>query len=241
MNASPSMIENEIIAALDKLGKPFITLNQVRDALPLATLKRLGLTRKSGGSQVMKALKGVVADRTRFYKGGRSHYIGLDRPLTDIIVAGIAEKPGASAGKLGGRMPMTKKEFIAHLNDLLRLRRVRAEISGSYGVLLFPEAEQPAKADAIPASADHRHRAFKQAYDTVGQGARFVRIHQIRNHLNWPREVFDAVLTDLRRDLAIQLHGGDPASLDPAALDDSYVDEKGRLRITVTWRSPHEL
>jgi hypothetical protein len=34
----------------------------------------------------------------------------------------------------------------------------------------------------------------------------------------------------------IQLHGGDPSTMTETEIEDSYLDEKGRLRITITWR-----
>ena len=63
-------------------------------------------------------------------------------------------------------------------------------------------------------------------------------IYRIRRHLDWPRERFDAVLCELKRDYAIQLHGGDPSSMTEQELQDSYMDENNilYLNLTLTWK-----
>jgi hypothetical protein len=70
----------------------------------------------------------------------------------------------------------------------------------------------------------------------IGQGSSFVRIHSIREALGWPREVFDRALEALAASYTIELHGGDPGSLSPAELADSFTDANGTQFITVSWR-----
>ncbi|MCI0526980.1 MAG: hypothetical protein L0Y56_05930, partial [Nitrospira sp.] len=70
----------------------------------------------------------------------------------------------------------------------------------------------------------------------VGKGRGFVRIHRIRELLNWTRERFDRVLMDLMADYIIELHGGDPSILTEQEIRNSFMDENGMLYITLTWR-----
>ena len=57
-------------------------------------------------------------------------------------------------------------------------------------------------------------------------------IYRIRRHLGWPRERFDAVLCELKRDYAVQLHGGDPSNMTEQELRDALVSNAIR-------QSPH--
>lgn len=84
----------------------------------------------------------------------------------------------------------------------------------------------------------HR-KAFRAAYDKIGNGRGFVRIHKIREQLNWSREQFEKVLKSLIHDLTIELHGGDPSIMSEQEIDDSYIDPRTNfLFITLTfWKS----
>ncbi len=87
-----------------------------------------------------------------------------------------------------------------------------------------------------PPSAAERSD-FHAAYDIVGKGRSFVRIHRIREHLGWPRERFDRVLAGLMADFSVELHGGDPSSMSEEELRGSFEDQKGMLYIAMTWRA----
>lgn len=77
---------------------------------------------------------------------------------------------------------------------------------------------------------------FYEAYQALGFGRRFVRIHRLRNALGWPREVFDRVLETLAAQYDVELHGGDPGRLSAEELDGAYRDAHGTLYLTVSWR-----
>lgn len=77
---------------------------------------------------------------------------------------------------------------------------------------------------------------FYDAYRVIGQGRDFVRIHRIREALEWPREDFDCLLDTLAAAYHIELHGGDPGRLSPEQLEGSYCDAQGKLYLTVSWR-----
>lgn len=76
------------------------------------------------------------------------------------------------------------------------------------------------------------------AYNVIGKGKGFVRLHRIREALGWPRDEFDRVLETLVAGYHVELHGGDPSRLSPAEVADSYQDAHGTLYLTVSWRSP---
>jgi hypothetical protein len=76
------------------------------------------------------------------------------------------------------------------------------------------------------------------AYNVIGKGKGFVRLHRIREALGWPRDEFDRVLETLVAGYHVELHGGDPSRLSPAEVADSCQDAHGTLYLTVSWRSP---
>ena len=79
-------------------------------------------------------------------------------------------------------------------------------------------------------------QGWRAAYDAVGKGRDFVRIHRIRQALGWSRQDFDRVLAMLVAQYGVELHGGDPGSLNAAEVADSYHDASGTLYLTVSWR-----
>jgi hypothetical protein len=60
----------------------------------------------------------------------------------------------------------------------------------------------------------------------------------VRESLDWPRERFDRALQEVRRALAIELHGGDPSILTPQEIADSYSDTTGTLYLALSLHSP---
>lgn len=93
---------------------------------------------------------------------------------------------------------------------------------------------EPTSVESVESGDDRL--AFQAAYDEVGQGRDFVRIHRLREALEWPREHFERVLRDLMGDYTVELHGGDPSLLTATDLRNSYTDEHGTLFITLSWR-----
>jgi hypothetical protein len=77
---------------------------------------------------------------------------------------------------------------------------------------------------------------FYEAYQAIGHGQDFVRLHRLREALGWPREDFDRVLETLVAAYRVELHGGDPSRLSTEELEGSYRDAYGTLYLTVSWR-----
>jgi hypothetical protein len=89
------------------------------------------------------------------------------------------------------------------------------------------------RADAEDPKADRKE--FRYWVKLLPGEGRFVRIYRIRCKLNWSREKFDRVLTDLLADYAVEVHRGDPSILTEQEIKDSYKDENGTLYITLSW------
>ena len=77
---------------------------------------------------------------------------------------------------------------------------------------------------------------FKAAYQAIGHGRGFVRIHKVREFLSWSKKRFNRTFKHLIQELIIELHGGDPSIMTKQELDDSWIDERtGFLYLTLTW------
>jgi hypothetical protein len=139
---------------------------------------------------------------------------------------------------------MVKKDFVRALNALLQKGTVVCVFRDHDYLPYFRLSERnlaPGKEALESQSGESTSHSsdpslFKTAYDVVGKGRSFVRIHRLREHLGWTRERFDSLIVNLREDFSIQLHGGDPSSLSETEIKNSYMDEKGMLFITLTWR-----
>ncbi len=233
-----SEIKQAISDLLEKQGEDFLSVAQIRNKLPLGVLEKLGLSRKSQNSETLKTLQPAMGDGLKVYRGPKARYIGRDLPAEAIVLKGIQKTPGLSSKSLAQRrMPLIKRDFIPALNRLLESGQVLCTFNLNHTPVLVP-APSPAP-QALEAqwdlSLEDARVAFKQAYDRIGKGRGFVRIHRLREALNWPRDQFDDLLTDLMADYVIELHGGDPSVMSERQIRDSFVDDTGVLYITLTW------
>jgi len=238
-------VEQLVLALLQKQGKDYLTVKQVVAGLPSAPRKRLGLTTSQPVAALLRQLTPHLGQRLHVYKGSRSSYIGRNLSPEELIVGRIRQRPGISSKQLGTQLPLMKKPYLTALNALLKTGAVVCTLRDNHTpCLMLVDAQVPlpetasvesVESVASVASGDDR-LAFKAVYDEVGQGSDFVRIHRLREALEWTRARFERVLMDLRGDYTVELHGGDPSLLTATDLHNSYMDEHGTLFITLSWR-----
>ncbi len=84
-------------------------------------------------------------------------------------------------------------------------------------------------------SEEDEFNKFKEAYEIAGGGRPYVYIHKIRKILKWSTGRFDLYLEDLSDEGIIVLQGGNPENLTENEKEESYNDEFGYLRLTVSW------
>lgn len=246
--STPSNVAERIAQFLREKGKDYLTINQIRDGLPTEERERLGFTKQTKADKVLGKLKPLLGTDLQVYRGSRYAYIGFRQPLAVIIFNAVAAKPGKTAGQLAQVLPMVKKEFIQNLNRLLADGDLICRLNQRYTPYLDPPARgrvtapapraAVAKEEPEPPSQDIESDrvAFKVAYDAIGSGRSFVRIHRVREHLGWSRERFDALLVALAHRGTLKLHQGDPSDLTENDVRASWEDEHGFLYITFTWR-----
>jgi hypothetical protein len=232
-------VEQLVLALLQKQGKDYLTVKHVVAGLASAPRKRLGLTTSQPVAALLRQLTPHLGQRLQVYKGSRSSYIGRNLSPEELIVGRIRQRPGISSKQLGTQLPLMKKPYLAALNALLKTGAVVCTLRDNHTPCLMivnaqvPLAE-PTSVESVESGDDRL--AFKAVYDEVGQGSDFVRIHRLREALEWTRARFERVLLDLMGDYTVELHGGDPSLLTATDLRNSYMDEHGTLFITLSWR-----
>ncbi|MCP4108719.1 MAG: hypothetical protein GY749_24760 [Desulfobacteraceae bacterium] len=225
-------IEKHVSDLLKKKNRDYLTITQVRDSLPAVLLKQFGIVKKkSGAGDFLKKLKPYLGTDIWEYKGSKSAYLGFNMPKEKLILNRIRQNPGISPKNLARNLPMSKKDFISNLNKLLETGAVVCTFSETYSAALniFCKTEPTAK----PGKNDRS--SFRTAYNKISRGNGIIRIHRIREFLNWSKERFDITLKDLMSDYTIELHGGDPSIMTEQEIKDSYTDENGVLYINMTW------
>lgn len=84
-------------------------------------------------------------------------------------------------------------------------------------------------------------RDFKRAFDDNDNGRIFVKIPDIRRSLNWPRQVFDKMLRDLRNDEIINIYLADESTMTNDEIKDCFVDENNYRMGTITWNKNNKI
>lgn len=228
-------IDQFLYDLLHKRNRDYLTVRSVRDALSSRQLKQLDLVKgKSSVAMVIDKLRPYFKETFREFVGPRTVYIGFNLSIEELIIRKLAKNGALSSKQLRNQLPIKNREFILEINRLLSSARITCTLNEKSHLPVSFRVSDPAKLQEV-VSGENDALLFENALKKIGKGSHFVRIHEIRDYLNWPRSRFNSVLERLKAELAIQLQGGDPSLLTEAELKHSYVDEKGRVRITVTW------
>ena len=164
-----------------------------------------------------------------------SIYIGQKRAPAELILQRVQQHPGMSPKQLGLGLPLSKRTYITALNDLLGAGTVVCTFKDNHMPMLHLSSHTPVQGTVQASDGDDR-LVFHSAYNDVGHGRSFVRIHRLRDALPWPRERFDRVLQALVADYTVELHGGDPSVMTEEELRHSFTDADGTLYIALSWR-----
>ena len=228
-------IAQDIHRVLHKRGKDYLTIRQISASLSWRIRQQLSLTTCHSTADMLKKLMPWLGESLQVYHGPTSIYIGQKRSPAEFILQRVQQHPGISPKQLGLGLPLLKRNYITALNDVLSTGTVVCTFKDNHMPMLHLSSHAPAQGTA-QASAEDDRLAFHAAYNTVGHGRSFVRIHRLRDTLPWPRERFDGVLQALRADYTVELHGGDPSVMTEEDLRHSFTDADGTLYIALSWR-----
>jgi len=226
-------VAEELVEVLKKKKADFILLSKLNEALPVALRKQLGLAKKSTGAQITKKLSLHVGNVLMF----KGNYLAF-KQTDESLLCRVIQKNNGKIPRMD-RIPFKKDEFLDVLNQLIEQGAIRVKINKDYQLLLTPvdgAPSSPARKDARVAMEKASVEKFKEVYHELERGKFYVRICDLRRHLGWSVQEFDAMLTGLRDVGKIQLQGGDTDFFTDKDLRESFIDENGFRKLTMMWR-----
>src|SRR4029453_16235765 len=173
-------------------GKDYLPRRQISASLSRCVRQQLSLTTRHSTADMLKKLTPWLGESLQVYHGPTSIYIGQTRSPADLILQRVQQPPGISPKQLGLELPLSKRHYITALNNLLGTGTVVCTFKDNHMPMLHLASHTPAQ-NTAQTSVEDDHLAFHTAYNTVGHGRSFVRIHRLRDALSWPRERFDGV------------------------------------------------
>ena len=242
----------ELAKVLNKKNVDFITFGKLKKAMPAALKKQLGLTGKSGVAQIEKALLPHLGEVFMIKRGSKnSAYLTLKLHNEDLLLH-VMQKNNWKIPRMD-RVPFKKDEFFTILSKLLEKGVICVKkINKDYKILLIaPVNELPSSPNMMPegqgsalsfSKGELKRRGgvseeeFKVAYQTLEQGNIYVRICDLRRHLGWRAEDFDAMLISLRDAGKIQLQTSATDSFTKDDIRDSFIDDRGLSKFLIEWR-----
>jgi hypothetical protein len=228
-------LEHDIVRLLQQRGKDYLTVRQVLASLPRRVRQQLDLPKRLSTTELLKKITPWLGESLQVYHGSTSVYIGQKHSPAELIVHKVQQSPGISPKKLGLGLPLSKRHYLAALNALLETGTLVCTFKDNHMPVLHL-SQHPSATDTTQTHTENERAAFQAAYNTVGQGRSFVRIHRLRDALPWPRERFDRLLQALVADYTVELHGGDPSVMTQEELRHSFTVADGTLYIALSWR-----
>ncbi len=248
-----SRINHAVLKAIQKEKSGYINIKSLIVGFPVEIKINLGFekTVKAKNFTAKDALDRLgphLDENVQIYQKGSLIYLSLDSRDVMVLRRLRHAKSSPTFKMLRKNVaPLSADGFAQAVNELLADGKVKCFFRGDHPVLsaadsvpvkvsedMKPVREKEAKKDDAESGKDPE--AFRAAMDVVGKGRRMVYIYMVRRHLNWSRERFDGLIRNLRGQYHIQLHGGDPSVMTEDQVKDSFVDEKGVLHISVSWR-----
>jgi len=246
------VINQAVVNALRKEKNGYLNIKSLITGFPAELKKTLDFKQniRAKDFTAKEALMriGPHLDQTVLvYSKGNSIYLSLDSK-DSMILRKLGQLKSFPTFKMLRKnvSPLLKDDFTQALNGLLLSGKLKCTFKGDNPVLSLSEefSIQPSEpVDFIkdgPVNPDIKTvddpEVFKAALNSSGQGRRMVYIYLVRRHLKWSRERFDAMIRKLRAEYRIQLHGGDPSVMTEDQVRDSFMDERGILYISASWR-----
>jgi hypothetical protein len=237
--------EKSMMTGLEKAGKMFIPIKDMVRKIPQDLRSRLDIKVTAPVKKLRQQLEGLLGQRLKIYPVKKATYVGKNMPSEEMIAQLINHHPDISLKLICQKLPLTRQHAINTINVLISSGIILPRLNDKMNI--FFTLKDPAFADPENIRARIKEHEtihsqekaiaeFHDAYKSIGKGRNFVRIHRIRDTLQWPEKTFDTVLTSLMQNYTVELHGGDPSSMTETEIADSYKDEQGRLFLTISWR-----
>lgn len=235
-------IPDIIQGILDK-NKGFVNVKNLPSLLSSELRVELGLKNGLTGPVIRKKLEPLLEDRFIFHKKGAVLYILTPCEPSELVLSALASK--SSSPKLIARsLPFTKKEFLNIVNDLIENGQAKLVLDENLDVKLILTGKKLTASNSevkseekVRTSGDYSPRKFREAFDELDKGRIFVRICDLRRKLNWPRDVFDNMLKNLRDKQSIYIYEADQSTLTEDEVKDCFIDENNYIMGRVSWNA----
>ena len=244
-NNNAADIIQEII---DKQKRPFMTVKNLVLAMSTQVKRGLGLENTMTSGEIKRVIESLAGDRFIFHKKGARMYILIPCDPVDLVKAELSpDKPKGASG-IASVLPFSKADVSKILNHLLDTGEAKLILNVNLDTRIIATGR---KADWVSSSNNESESEtqpvikpvndsrftqnnFINAIRELDRGNYFVKISELREKLNWPREVFDAMLIILRDREVIQMHIADDTILTPDEVNNCFVDENNYRMGTVT-------
>ncbi|ETR72333.1 MAG: hypothetical protein OMM_01809 [Candidatus Magnetoglobus multicellularis str. Araruama] len=201
----------------------------------------LQIKRDTDRPAIKKKLSPHVTNAIRITNGYKGLYVTRNMSDTELIISSLGKK--TPLGTLKMFFPIQTTKLVQMVSQMIMSGKLHVSFSDSGSVTYLKVNDAPteinepqSKTTSQETEANDDRQKMKKAYDAIGGGQSYVRIYKIREYLDWPKERFNKTLEQLTKELAIQLHAGDPSVLTEEQLKNSYVDDEQQICITISWR-----
>jgi len=234
--------EKCMVNGLEKSGKLYLPIKTMVRNIPQDLRTRLEIKVNAPVKKLRSQVERLLGQRLKVFSAKKSTYIGKNLENAEIISDIVQDHPEISLKMVCQKVPVTKQQTIETINEMIQNGILIPRINDKLNIFLTlnkqPDEQTEGKDTPVdPQNVDEDLTStFHEAYKTIGKGRNFIRIHRIREHLNWPGDQFDAVMKSLVQNYQVELHGGDPSSMSDDEIANSFKDENGQLFLTISWR-----
>ena len=232
-------IADTIQSMLEK-NKGFMTVKKVAVLLGTAGRRSLGIELTDSGREIRNKIEKSSEGRFIFRNKGRHVYILIPCEPYELVLSLLSETK-AFDGRTSGGLPFTKSEFAAMLNELADEGKVKIILSDTLLPRIFKVSttvkNETPRDEPDLSGGNYTREIFREAFNSLDEGKIFVRIPDLRRKLNWPREVFDAFIKDLRNDGTIGVYMADESTMTDDEIHDCFTDENNFRMGTVIWNA----
>ena len=244
INDVPDIIQE----ILSKNKRPFMTVKSLAVSMGAEVKRLTGINPHMTATEIRKILEPLVKDKFIFHKKGPTLYILEPCEPEDLVIAEINNAKIKSAKWIAHSLPFSKADVAKIINGFVDSGRAKIIFNDTLEARIYltdtpaiktqapkiePEPEpEPEKISS--SSSDYSREEFMRVFESLDNGRVFVRICDLRKKLNWPRDLFDAILMMLRDKELIQLHIADESTMSPDEIKDSFIDENNYRMGTVT-------
>lgn len=225
--------------------RPFMTVKALSIKMGAEIRRLIGIEDSNTSAAIRKIIEPQVKDKFIFHKKGPILYILVPSQPEDLVLAELDNVKGKSPASIARPLPFSKADVSKILNNLFETGRAKIKLDANLDTKIYlvdapekvqaPNVEQvhePERTNTHP--SDYSQEEFMKAFDSLDNGRIFVRICDLRKKLNWPRDLFDAILMMLRDKELIQMHIADESTMTPDEIKDCFVDENNYRMGTVT-------